>query len=63
MNASCQGAERVRQSLEGRRLQILREYMLRRIVQGDGAEGTEFAYSILLPEFCRRELEVRLVLR
>ncbi len=50
MISSWKGAERVRQSLEGRRLQILREDMLRRIVQGGGAEGTEFACSILLPE-------------
>ncbi len=54
MIASWQGAERIRQSLEGRRFQLLREYMLRRVVQGSGAGGTEFAYSILLPELSMR---------
>ncbi len=43
MIASWQDAEKIGQSLEARRLQLLREYILRRIVQRDGAEGNERA--------------------
>ena len=38
-------------------------YILRRFKRRDGADYTEFVYSILLPEFCRREHEVWLGFR
>ncbi len=55
-----QDAERIRQCLEGRRFQLVRECMMQRIAKRDGVEGTELAHSILSPEFCGGEHEVRL---